>query len=187
MSVVGTLLVVAATLAACSSSSPTASGPLATYHADNARTGYSTDSGITTANAANLTQQWSKKETAAISAQAIANDGVVYWGDWNGIEHATSTGGQSLWSTSIGIAPTPSGCPYKQLGQIGVVSSATVGEINGKKALWVGGGNGSMYALGCVNGCGDLADAARQSTAARSLVVSRFLRWEHLRGCGVVE
>jgi len=152
LAIVSTLFVVAATLAACSSSSPSASGPLATYHADNARTGYSTDSGITTANAASMTEQWSKKETAAISAQAIVNDGIVYWGDWNGIEHATTTGGKSLWSTSIGIAPRPSACPFKQLGQIGVVSSATVGEINGKKALWVGGGNGSMYALDASTG-----------------------------------
>ncbi len=50
LAIVGTLLVVAASLAACSSSNPSASGPLATYHAENARTGYSTDSGITTAN-----------------------------------------------------------------------------------------------------------------------------------------
>jgi polyvinyl alcohol dehydrogenase (cytochrome) len=152
LAIVATLLVVAATLTACSSSSPSASGPLATYHADNARTGYSTDSGITTANAASLIQRWSEKETAAISVQAIVNDGVVYWGDWNGIEHATTTDGQSLWSTSIGIAPRPSACPFKQLGPIGVVSSATVGEINGKKALWVGGGNGSMYALDASTG-----------------------------------
>ena len=148
----GTLLLVATTLASCSSTSPSALGPLATYHADNARTGYSTDTGITSANAASLTEQWSKKETAAISAQAIVNDGVVYWGDWNGIEHATTTGGMSLWSTSIGIAPRPSACPFKQLGPIGVVSSATVGEIDGKRAVWVGGGNGSMYALDASTG-----------------------------------
>jgi polyvinyl alcohol dehydrogenase (cytochrome) len=152
LAIVGTLFVLAATLAACSSSSPSASGPRATYHADNARTGYSTDTSITAANATGLEQQWSVKETAAISAQAIVNDGVVYWGDWNGIEHASTTGGKSLWSTSIGIAPRPSACPFKQLGPIGVVSSATVGEINGRKALWVGGGNGSLYALDASTG-----------------------------------
>jgi polyvinyl alcohol dehydrogenase (cytochrome) len=149
--VVGTLLLVAATLAACSSSSPSVSGPLATYHADNARTGYSTDTSITTANATGLTQQWSVKETAAISAQAIVTDGVAYWGDWNGIEHATTTTGKQLWATSIGIAPKPKACPFK-LGPIGVVSSATVGGIGGKKALWVGGGNGSLYALDATTG-----------------------------------
>jgi polyvinyl alcohol dehydrogenase (cytochrome) len=80
------------------------------------------------------------------------NDGVVYWGDWNGIEHATTTSGKSLWATSIGVAPRPAACPFKQLGTIGVVSSATVGKINGKTALWVGGGNGSMYALNASTG-----------------------------------
>ena len=154
---VGTVAMVGALLAGCGSASSTsssssASGPLATYHADNARTGYSTDTAITNANVGSLTQQWSKKETAAISAQAIVNGGVVYWGDWNGIEHATTTSGKSLWATSIGVSPRPSACPFKQLGPIGVVSSATVGEIDGKKALWVGGGNGSMYALDASTG-----------------------------------
>jgi polyvinyl alcohol dehydrogenase (cytochrome) len=152
LAIVGTLLFVAATLAACSSSSPSVSGPQATYHADNARTGYSTDTSITTASATGLTQQWSVKESAAISAQAIVTDGVIYWGDWNGIEHATTTNGKQLWTTSIGIAPRPKACPFKKLGPIGVVSSATVGEIGGKKALWVGGGNGSLYALDASTG-----------------------------------
>ena len=53
---------------------------------------------------------------------------------------------------SIGIAPRPSACPFKQAGPIGVVSSATVGAINGKKTLWVGGGNGNMYALDASTG-----------------------------------
>ncbi len=152
LAIVGTLFFVTVALAACSSSSPSVSGPQATYQADNARTGYSTGTSITTANAAGLTQQWSVKETAAISAQAVISDGVAYWGDWNGIEHATTTAGKSLWATSIGIAPRPSACPFKQLGPIGVVSSATVGEIGGKKALWIGGGNGSLYALDASTG-----------------------------------
>jgi polyvinyl alcohol dehydrogenase (cytochrome) len=151
LAIVGTLLSVAAALAACSSSSPSVSGPRATYHADNARTGYSTDTAITTANATRLTQQWSVKQTAAISVQAIVTDGVVYWGDWNGIEHATTTAGKQLWSVSIGIAPKPKACPFK-LGPIGVVSSGTVGDIGTKKALWVGGGNGSLYALDASTG-----------------------------------
>src|ERR1700722_6937220 len=151
LAIVGTLLVVAATLAACSSSDPSASGPRATYHADSARTGDSTDTSITAANATSLTQQWSVKETAAISTQAIVTGGTVYWGDWNGIEHATTTTGKQLWATSIGIAPKPKACPFK-LGPIGVVSSATVGEIGDKKALWVGGGNGSLYALDASTG-----------------------------------
>ncbi len=149
--VVGALLVVAATMTACSSSSPSASGPRATYHADNTRTGYSTDTSITPANVSGLTQQWSARETAAISAQAIVNQGVVYWGDWNGIEHATTTAGKQLWAVPIGIAPKPKACPFK-LGTIGIVSSATVGEIGGKRALWVGGGNGSLYALDAATG-----------------------------------
>jgi outer membrane protein assembly factor BamB len=144
-------------LAACSSSGSSgssgsaANAPLATYHADNSRTGYSTDTTITPTNVSQLTQKWVKQETRAISAQATVNDGVVYWGDWNGIEHATTLNGKSLWSTSVGQAPKPKACPFK-LGGMGVTSTATIGYANGQKVLWVGGGGGQLYALNASTG-----------------------------------
>src|SRR5579859_4245502 len=89
VSAVGTVGVVGAVLVGCGSanattSGPRASGPLATYQANNARTGYSTDTKITAANVGSLKQRWSRRGTAAISTQAIVNKGVVYWGDWKG-------------------------------------------------------------------------------------------------------
>ena len=163
--VVALLVASSVILAACSSSGSSgssgsaANAPLATYHADNSRTGYSTDTTITPTNVSQLTQKWVKQETRAISAQATVNDGVVYWGDWNGIEHATTLNGKSLWSTSVGQAPKPKACPFK-LGGMGVTSTATIGYANGQKVLWVGGGGGQLYALNVVHGSRAVGDLA---------------------------
>ena len=83
-------------LGSCGSTASAATPPLATYHADNSLTGYSTDTTITSANVSQLTQKWARQETRSISAQATVSDGVVYWGDWNCIEHATTMSGKTL-------------------------------------------------------------------------------------------
>jgi len=135
----------------CSSSADSSGGPLATYHGDSARTGFTAHSSITPANAGSLVQAWGVGGSATISAQPIVAGNSVYWGDWNGFEHATSTEGKSLWSTSLGLAPKPDSCPFP-LGNLGVTSSATVGTVDGHSELWVGGGGGQLYALDASTG-----------------------------------
>jgi polyvinyl alcohol dehydrogenase (cytochrome) len=120
--------------------------PLSTYHGDNARTGYSTDSSIAAANAGHLRQRWSIKVRTSLSNQPVVDAGVVYWGDWKGDMHATSVSGRPLWSTFVGIAPKPAVCPY-HLATQGVVSSPTIGTAQGKNLVWVGGGAGQVVAL----------------------------------------
>jgi polyvinyl alcohol dehydrogenase (cytochrome) len=135
-----------------SCSTPTAAnGPIATYHGDNSRTGYTSNSLINPANAPTLIQKWHISGTSTISAQAIVADGTVYWGDWNGDEHATTTSGKPLWATFVGTAPKPPSCPFK-LGNLGVTSTATIGDVNGQADLWVGGGGGQLYALDASSG-----------------------------------
>ena len=126
----GCLVLVAVALAACSSPPTAANEPVATYNSNNARTGFMTDSSINPANVATLKQRWAIPGSATISAQPVIAAGKVYWGDWNGIEHATSTSGKALWATSVGRAPKPPGCPFP-LGDLGVTSSATVGQGKG--------------------------------------------------------
>ncbi len=126
--------------------------PSATYDGSNSRTGYTTDTSITPANVGGLTQRWRISVSAPISGQPIVNDGVVYWGDWNGNMHATSlSSGKALWSTSLGRTSKPPGCIYG-LATLGVASTATVGTLNGRRVLWVGGGAGQLVALNASNG-----------------------------------
>jgi outer membrane protein assembly factor BamB len=143
-------LVVSVVLASCTSAA-SSTIPLATYHANNSRTGYSTGTSITPSNAPNLSQKWHISVPAPISDQPIVDNGVIYWGDWAGQMHATSLSGHSLWSTSLGTASKPAACPY-HLATQGVVSSATVGTLNGHNLVWVGGGAGQLVALNVSTG-----------------------------------
>ena len=63
------VMVTGVMLASCSSSTGTL--PLATYHANNSRTGYTTGSSITAANASHLSEKWHLSVTAPISDQSI--------------------------------------------------------------------------------------------------------------------
>lgn len=137
-----------------SSSAATTRGrplPLVTYQGNNARTGYSTNSSITTANAVDLRQRWSIDVRTSLSNQPAVDAGVVYWGDWKGDMHATSVSGRPRWSTFVGIAPKPAACPY-HLATQGVVSSPTVGTVRGRNLVWVGGGSGQVLALNASTG-----------------------------------
>jgi outer membrane protein assembly factor BamB len=142
-------------LTSCSSYASTAASshplPLATYHGDNARTGYSTDSSITASNAGHLTQRWSVDVRTSLSDQPVVDGGVVYWGDWKGDFHATTVSGRPLWSTFLGTAPKPAVCPYNLATQ-GVVSSPTIGTAHGQNLVWVGGGAGQVVALNATTG-----------------------------------
>ena len=144
------VIVTGATLAFCITAAAAAI-PLSTYHANNSRTGYSTGTSITTGNVSNLSQRWRLSVTAPISDQPIVDNGVIYWGDWTGQMHATSLSGHSLWSTSLGTAANPAACPF-HLATQGVVSSATVGTLNGQNLVWVGGGTGQLVALNASTG-----------------------------------
>ena len=70
-------------------------------------------------------------------------NGIVYWGDYNGYEHASNaTTGKEIWSAYLGsfyagssLAPT-----YCTPDQMGVTASATVGQVNGTTLLFVPGG-----------------------------------------------
>ena len=138
-------------LASCSSSTTSTPLPIVTYHGNAARTGYTTNSSITPANASSLSQRWHITVAGPISDQSIVDDGVVYWGDWKGEMHGTTVSGKALWSTFVGTAPRPKACPFPLATQ-GVVSTPTVGSVDGQNLVWVGGGAGQVMALNASTG-----------------------------------
>lgn len=111
---------------------------LATYHGNSERQGYTaTGIAITTTNAAKIRASWMYSAGGnTISDQAVVYDGIAYWGDWSGDEHATSASGKNLWSTSIGQTNDQQCSPNP----VGVASSATVGTVNGQLYVITGGG-----------------------------------------------
>lgn len=145
------VVLVAACGSAAAPKATTSSVASATYDGNTSRTGYTTATSITPANVAGLTQRWHISVGAALSAQPIVDNGVIYWGDWKGNMHATTLSGKALWSTSLGTTSKPQGCPYP-LAATGILSTATVGTINRQTVIWVGGGNSQLVALNASSG-----------------------------------
>jgi polyvinyl alcohol dehydrogenase (cytochrome) len=116
------------------------------YNPDEAR--------ITNTTVSALRLVWTEHAQGGITAQPVVVDNVVYWGSWDGYEHATTIDGQRIWATYLGVnSDTADGCDPDSAG---VASTATIVPltINGKQMLVdiVGGGDSSLYALNTANG-----------------------------------
>ena len=114
-----------------------AAGDNVTYLGNNARTSYAaSETTITAASAPNLTQTWTDVGKGSyVGSQPMVANGIVYWGDYSGYEHATNAStGADLWTRYLGSYYSPSvppgvGCTPDQMG---VLAAATVGSVNGQ-------------------------------------------------------
>ena len=48
--------------------------------------------------AGSLKQLWSISEGSTISTQPVVTNGLIYWGSWDGIEHAIRLDGSQVWT-----------------------------------------------------------------------------------------
>src|SRR5262249_25137351 len=103
------------------------SGNWPTYLNNGARTGYdSAEAVVTPTTAPDLTQLWADTAGGAVSAEPIQVNGVVYYGSWDGYEHAVDAAtGTQLWSAFLGQLNDTNCNPPT----VGVASSAAVGTI----------------------------------------------------------
>src|SRR5260370_3169932 len=142
---------------ALSRSAPLAgtSGDWPTYLHDNGRSGFNGSESIVNATSAtSLKLHWSIVAGAVISTQAVIANGVVYWGSWDGLEHATDLNGHPIWSANLG--KTTDNNPNCSPSSVGLASTATVATVMIKGALtpvvFVGGGNARFYARNAPSG-----------------------------------
>jgi PQQ-like domain len=131
---------------------PATSGDWTTYMGSNAREGFnSAETVITKKTAPNLKIKWTHSAGGGIFSQPIVANGIIYWGSEDGYEHATNLSGGFVWATNLGT--TPGDCSQTHTG---VISTATVASavIGGKttSVVYVGGGDGHMYALNATTG-----------------------------------
>lgn len=108
---------------------------------------------ITPSTVSRLLLAWTAHAAGGISSEPVVVDGTVYWGSWDGYEHANNAAtGQMLWSIYLGRKSSPQCYPTTA----GVASTATLlsVSIKGKTRLvdFVGGGNAHVYALDAVSG-----------------------------------
>lgn len=122
------------------------------YLYDNS-SGFNVDETVLNARTApQLSLGWSARAGGGISAQPVVVNNVVYWGSWDGMEHATTIHGQEMWKTFLGQKSSQECDPSSA----GVASTATIAPliIGGRTMLvdYVGGGDASFYALNAANG-----------------------------------
>ncbi len=137
-----------ATLTPVPALAASAPGDWPTYMADNGRSGFNpAENVITAASAPRLRLKWKLTAGAYVASQPVEANGLIYWGSWDGFEHATDLNNKTVWSTNLGTT-RDSAC-YPSF--VGVTSTATIADvqINGKSIAvhFVGGGNGNLYAL----------------------------------------
>ena len=151
MRLLALLLLVLASLAAVTvtiykhTSAVAAGDDWPTYLHDIQRSSASSDTTISTANAGQLTLNWTFKTGGVIASSATVTGGTVYVGSWDGYEYALDAATGTLkWKTYLGITTAPACAPP----QAGVTSTAAV--FNG--VVYVGGGDSSWYALDATTG-----------------------------------
>jgi outer membrane protein assembly factor BamB len=126
-----------------------------TFLGSNARTSY--DAAETTINpttAPNLKVHWmaSTTKAALITTQVMVANGMLYWGSWDGVLHASDPStGKDIWTASLGTEP--GGCSKKPKGIISSVTLATV-TINGTptSVVYAASGLGNVFAYNALTG-----------------------------------
>src|SRR5258708_3802535 len=107
---------------------------------------------INPSSAPHLKLHWSSKAGKSITTQPVAANGMIYWGSWDGFEHATKLDGTQVWQQNLGQTVDSSCHPSTA----GVASTATVASvlIGGTltPVVFVGGGNATFYALNALTG-----------------------------------
>lgn len=150
--IVAVVAVVAAALPLTSAGAVT-SVNWSTYLGNQGRTGFnSAESLITPSAVPNLRPKWTDS-SGSVSAEPVQVGGTIYYGSWDGYEHAVSaTTGTQLWSTYLGQTTSTSCNPPT----VGVASTATVAKITisgvTTRAVFVGGGDANFYAINAATG-----------------------------------
>lgn len=101
-----------------------------------------------------LIHYWTYHAQGGITAQPVVVNYMIFWGSWDGLEHATALDGEQVWATNLGVTTDDdSDCDPSS---VGVASTATIAPvtINGETMLvdFVGGGDANFYALNAANG-----------------------------------
>jgi polyvinyl alcohol dehydrogenase (cytochrome) len=145
--IAGGLLVV---LAGCSEEGAPAKPAAATAYLGNlARTGFYGPQSAPELNAVqSLKLAWILKAGDTISSQPVVANGLLYWGSWDGYEHAATLNGSESWRTYVGRTPDTV-CSPPSAGPAGAAIATT---SNGKPVLYIGGGNADVLALNALTG-----------------------------------
>jgi polyvinyl alcohol dehydrogenase (cytochrome) len=128
-------------------------GDWSTYLGNTARSGFNgAETIINTTTAPHLKVHWKLHAPAAITTQPVKANNRIYWGSWDGFEHATNPATvKDVWTTHLGTTKVMCSKIVH-----GVLSTATVASFLIKGVMtpvvFVGGGNVKAYALNANTG-----------------------------------
>ena len=128
-----------------------------TYLANTGRSGDNkAETTINPASAPNLKMHWSYQAGGYIyvnyiSDQPVEANGMVYWGSWDGIEHATNLNGTQAWQGGLGYTYSSTCNDLVGIASTATVATVTIGGTS-TPVLYVGGGNVNAYALNANTG-----------------------------------
>jgi polyvinyl alcohol dehydrogenase (cytochrome) len=130
-------------------------GDWPTYLVGPGRSGFNKDETIINpTTVSNLKVHWTRTVSTAISVEPVEmqSSGMVYWGSWDGIEHASHIAdGTDVWTASLGTLTAS--CSHNPHGvtDTAVVNSVLIGGVK-TLVVFVGGGNNTFYALNALTG-----------------------------------
>lgn len=140
-------------------------GDWTTYVYDVGHSGYNgTETAINPSSAPGLKRAWTHGPTGgAIVTQPVVSGNLVFWGSWDGYEHATNlTNNAFVWARQLGTTTNPCGSILSPFGplrgplvtgsKLGVTATATVTTIGSTPMLFVAGGARQVFALNPANG-----------------------------------
>src|SRR5438876_4307692 len=122
-------------------------GDWPTFFGNDEHTGFNgVETIINPTTASQLKQHWVRKAGSKITTQPVAANGMLYWGSWDGLEHASRlANGTDVWATSLGQTTD---CRNEFLG---VLSTATIASVSIGGVMttvdFVAGGDNNLYAL----------------------------------------
>jgi polyvinyl alcohol dehydrogenase (cytochrome) len=121
----------------------------ATYLGDSGRTAfYPRETWLSPTSASRLVLNWTAEAGGSTSSQPVVANDLVYWGSWDGYEHATRLSGTPAWSTYVGRT-ADSRCVPPSAGPAAAATAATVGGV---QRLYVSGGDARLYSLDALTG-----------------------------------
>jgi outer membrane protein assembly factor BamB len=151
-------LVVALTAAIVSLPIPlgaSSSGDWPGYMYDRNHTGFDrAETTISPSSAPNLHTEWSIDAGDKVFAEPVTANGLLYWGSFDGVEHASDPStGSVVWHQSLGTTSDTVHCSSLVAGVVSTPLVATI-MLNGspRSVLFVGGGDAAMYALDALTG-----------------------------------
>ena len=131
-----------------------ASGDWPTYLFDTTHSGFNpAETIINTQTAPHLKVHWMHTSSSMISAEPVEANGMLYWGTWNGVEHASRlSDGTDVWTANLGTSV--GSCATTQHGVTSTATIATemIGGVSTPVDYVGGGGSATFYALNANTG-----------------------------------